>query len=182
MNRPFLFREGLRRARKPVLDLERRLPIDPADGNEERLTASEFDLLKILAENPNRPLMRDWLLEVTAHREADAFDRAIDLRIPDCVARSRPILPTPRRSAPCAGSATCSSHPKTDCWVRQALRLSVCNAILCCNRKTRQRQLWVKPRLASSDLWRAQYGSVSKPDIPYSLGKPVRHPGHASPT
>jgi two-component system phosphate regulon response regulator OmpR len=64
-----------------VLDLERRLLIDPADGNEERLTASEFDLLKTFAENPNRPLMRDWLLEVTAHREADAFDRAIDLRI-----------------------------------------------------------------------------------------------------
>jgi two-component system phosphate regulon response regulator OmpR len=64
-----------------VLDLERRLLIDPADGNEERLTASEFDLLKTFAENPNRPLMRDWLLEVTAHREADAFDRAIDLRV-----------------------------------------------------------------------------------------------------
>jgi len=64
-----------------VLDLERRVLIDPADGNEERLAASEFDLLKIFAENPNRPLMRDWLLEATAHREADAFDRAIDLRI-----------------------------------------------------------------------------------------------------
>jgi two-component system phosphate regulon response regulator OmpR len=64
-----------------TLDLERRVLIDPADGSEERLTASEFDLLKIFAENPNRPLMRDWLLEVTAHREADAFDRAIDLRI-----------------------------------------------------------------------------------------------------
>jgi DNA-binding response OmpR family regulator len=64
-----------------VLDLERRVLIDPADGNEERLAASEFDLLKIFAENPNRPLMRDWLLEVTAHREADPFDRAIDLRI-----------------------------------------------------------------------------------------------------
>ena len=64
-----------------VLDLERRILIDPDDGGEERLTASEFDLLKIFAENPNRPLMRDWLLEVTAHREADAFDRAIDLRI-----------------------------------------------------------------------------------------------------
>jgi len=64
-----------------VLDLERRVLIDPADGNEGRLIASEFDLLKIFAENPNRPLMRDWLLEVTAHREADAFDRAIDLRI-----------------------------------------------------------------------------------------------------
>ena len=55
--------------------------MDPTDRNEERLTASEFDLLKILAENPNRPLLRDWQLEVTAHREAEAFDRAIDLRI-----------------------------------------------------------------------------------------------------
>jgi DNA-binding response OmpR family regulator len=64
-----------------VLDLERRMLVDPDDGGEERLAASEFDLLKIFAENPNRPLMRDWLLEVTAHREADAFDRAIDLRI-----------------------------------------------------------------------------------------------------
>jgi two-component system phosphate regulon response regulator OmpR len=74
--------EGPRvRIGRRVLDLERRVLIDPADGNEERLAASEFDLLKILAENPNRPLMRDWLLEVTAHREADAFDRAIDLRV-----------------------------------------------------------------------------------------------------
>jgi hypothetical protein len=40
--------------------------IDPADGGEERLAASEFDLLKTFAENPNRPLTRDWLLEVTA--------------------------------------------------------------------------------------------------------------------
>jgi DNA-binding response OmpR family regulator len=64
-----------------VLDLDRRLLIDPADDSEERLAASEYDLLKIFAENPNRPLMRDWLLEVTAHRAAEAFDRAIDLRI-----------------------------------------------------------------------------------------------------
>jgi two-component system phosphate regulon response regulator OmpR len=64
-----------------VLDLDKRVLIDPADGGEERLAASEFDLLRIFAENPNRALMRDWLLEVTAHREADAFDRAIDLRV-----------------------------------------------------------------------------------------------------
>ena len=63
-----------------VLDLEKRLLIDP-DGREEPLTASEFDLLKVLAENPNRPLNRDWLLEAVAHRETEAFDRAIDLRI-----------------------------------------------------------------------------------------------------
>jgi DNA-binding response OmpR family regulator len=74
--------EGPRvRIGRRVLDLERRVLVDPADGSEERLAASEFDLLKVFAENPNRPLMRDWLLEVTAHREADPFDRAIDLRI-----------------------------------------------------------------------------------------------------
>lgn len=64
-----------------VLDLEKRILVDPADGSEETLTASEYDLLKVFAENPNRPLTRDWLLEVTAHREMEAFDRAIDLRI-----------------------------------------------------------------------------------------------------
>jgi DNA-binding response OmpR family regulator len=74
--------EGPRvRIGRRLLDLQRRVLVDPDDGSEERLAASEFDLLKIFAENPNRPLMRDWLLEVTAHREADAFDRAIDLRI-----------------------------------------------------------------------------------------------------
>src|SRR5439155_26005711 len=64
-----------------VLDLGRRVLVEPAAGSEERLSASEFDLLKVFAENPNRPLMRDWLLEVTAHRDAEAFDRAIDLRV-----------------------------------------------------------------------------------------------------
>ena len=36
---------------------------------------------KVFAENPNRPLARDWLLETTSHREMEAFDRAIDIRI-----------------------------------------------------------------------------------------------------
>jgi DNA-binding response OmpR family regulator len=64
-----------------VLDLDRRALVDPADGSSEMLTASEFDLLKVFVENPNRPLQRDWLLEVIAHREMEAFDRAIDLRV-----------------------------------------------------------------------------------------------------
>lgn len=63
-----------------VLDLDRRLLLD-SDGGEERLTASEFDLLSVFAQNADRPLARDWLLEVTSHREMEAFDRAIDLRI-----------------------------------------------------------------------------------------------------
>jgi len=64
-----------------VLDLEKRILIDSTDDSEETLTASEFDLLKLFAENPNRPLQRDWLLESAAHREMEAFDRAIDLRV-----------------------------------------------------------------------------------------------------
>src|SRR5215207_6961116 len=37
-----------------VLDLERRVLVDPKDGSEEALAASEFDLLKVFAQNPNR--------------------------------------------------------------------------------------------------------------------------------
>src|SRR5215813_5569552 len=60
-----------------VLDLERRVLCKSDDGSEETLAASEFDLLKVFAANPNRPLNRDWLLEITAHREMEAFDRSI---------------------------------------------------------------------------------------------------------
>ena len=63
-----------------VLDLDKRVLVD-GDGTEEALAASEFDLLKLFAENPNRPLARDWLLETVGHREMETFDRAIDLRI-----------------------------------------------------------------------------------------------------
>ena len=63
-----------------MLDLSKRALHDVA-GNDVAVTAGEFDLLKLFAENPNRPLSRDWLLETTSHRQRDPFDRAIDLRI-----------------------------------------------------------------------------------------------------
>jgi DNA-binding response OmpR family regulator len=63
-----------------VLDLEKHALVD-VDGSEEVLSATEFDLLKVFAENPNRPLARDWLLETVGHREMEVFDRAMDLRI-----------------------------------------------------------------------------------------------------
>jgi len=72
--------QRIRMGRK-VLDLEKRALVDPASGEEEALAATEFDLLKLFAENPGRPLNRDWLLEVTTHREAEPLGRAIDLRI-----------------------------------------------------------------------------------------------------
>jgi DNA-binding response OmpR family regulator len=63
-----------------TLDLTKRALEDEA-GHDVAVTAGEFDILKIFAENPNRPLSRDWLLETTSHRSRDPFDRAIDLRI-----------------------------------------------------------------------------------------------------
>jgi DNA-binding response OmpR family regulator len=63
-----------------TLDLTRRTLNDEA-GLDVAVTAGEFDILKTFAENPNRPLSRDWLLETTSHRTRDPFDRAIDLRI-----------------------------------------------------------------------------------------------------
>lgn len=63
-----------------TLDLPRRQLLNP-EGQDVAVTSGEFDILKIFAENPNRPLSRDWLLETTSHRSRDPFDRAIDLRI-----------------------------------------------------------------------------------------------------
>lgn len=76
-----------------TLDLPRRLMLDAA-GMDVALTSGEFDVLKIFAENPNRPLSRDWLLETTSHRSRDPLDRAIDLRI---TRLRRKIEPTPEK-------------------------------------------------------------------------------------
>jgi two-component system OmpR family response regulator len=63
-------------------------------GNEHPLTASEYGLLKVFAANPKRVLSRDRLLELAEARDAEAFDRAIDLRI---MRIRRKIEPDPAR-------------------------------------------------------------------------------------
>lgn len=65
---------------KCLLDLQSRRLVT-LGGEEIPLRAGEYELLKLFAEHPNRPLSRDWLLETTSHREMEAFDRAIDIRI-----------------------------------------------------------------------------------------------------
>ena len=65
------------------------------DGTQMALTAGEFDILKLFAENPNRPLSRDWLLETTSHRSRDPFDRAIDLRVTRIRRKIEPIPDKP---------------------------------------------------------------------------------------
>lgn len=51
------------------------------DGQIAPLTAMEFDLLDVFAENPNRVLTRDRLLDLTNSRGSDPFDRSIDIRM-----------------------------------------------------------------------------------------------------
>jgi len=77
------------------LNLEAQILQDD-EGNEHPLTASEFGLLKVFAANPKRVLSRERLLELANARDAEAFDRAIDLRI---MRIRRKIEPDPSRPA-----------------------------------------------------------------------------------
>jgi two-component system OmpR family response regulator len=45
------------------------------------LSGAEFRLLKVFLEHPNRVLNRDQLLNLTQGRDADPFDRSIDIQI-----------------------------------------------------------------------------------------------------
>ncbi len=62
------------------LDFDSRQLFD-RDGQEIALTSTEFDLLKVFAERPNRPLSRDQLMTLTRNRDWDPLDRSIDIRI-----------------------------------------------------------------------------------------------------
>lgn len=79
-------REGKASATRKVQFGECRLDLDTrrlfnALDEELPLTAMEFDLLQAFAENPNRVLSRDRLLELAHCRGSDPFDRSIDIRI-----------------------------------------------------------------------------------------------------
>ncbi|MGP1252857.1 MAG: response regulator [Kiloniellales bacterium] len=63
-----------------VLDLTHR-QLMREGGEDIELTSGEFDLLRALAEAPNRPLTRDRLLDLTRSREWSPFDRSVDVLI-----------------------------------------------------------------------------------------------------
>lgn len=52
-----------------------------AQGTVVMLSGAEFRLLKVFLEHPNRVLNRDQLLNLTKGRDADPFDRSIDLQV-----------------------------------------------------------------------------------------------------
>ncbi|MDP6530276.1 MAG: response regulator transcription factor [Arenicellales bacterium] len=62
------------------LDIGRR-ELHSAGNDEVALSAAEFDLLKVLVENANKVLSRDFLLQATRGRPTMPFDRTIDVRI-----------------------------------------------------------------------------------------------------
>ncbi len=62
------------------LDAARRELRNP-DGVLVELTAGEFDLLVALVEHPRRVLSRDQLLDLTKGRDAQPFDRSIDVQV-----------------------------------------------------------------------------------------------------
>ena len=62
-----------------VLDLAAHRLVDEK-GNEVAMSPLEYDLLKALAEHPNRPLSREQILNLN-QRDWDPFDRSVDLRI-----------------------------------------------------------------------------------------------------
>ena len=63
-----------------MLNLESRRMFD-LEGRDIPLTAMEFDLLQAFADNPNRVLTRDRLLDLAHNKEFDGYDRSIDVRI-----------------------------------------------------------------------------------------------------
>ena len=63
-----------------MLDTAARRVLAP-DGNEIALTSGEFDLLAVFVRHPGRVLSRDFLLEHTRGRQAEPFDRAVDVLV-----------------------------------------------------------------------------------------------------
>ncbi|HET7097787.1 MAG TPA: response regulator [Casimicrobiaceae bacterium] len=63
-----------------VLDVDAHRLIDDK-GEEVPMSPLEFDLLKALAEHPNRALSRERILNLHQQRDWDPFDRSVDLRI-----------------------------------------------------------------------------------------------------
>jgi two-component system phosphate regulon response regulator OmpR len=63
-----------------ILDLDSCL-LQTADGGEVPITRAEFDLLRVFAERPNRPLSREQLFALAQNRDWDPLDRSIDIRI-----------------------------------------------------------------------------------------------------
>ena len=86
---PFIDFDGWR------LDTRARHLVDP-QGTMVDLTGGEYRMLRVLLDHPQRVLSRDQLLNLTQGRDADPFDRSIDLLISRLRQRLRDDAREPR--------------------------------------------------------------------------------------
>lgn len=63
-----------------VVDLDARA-LTTAKGEPVTLTSAEFDLLACFTSRPRRVLTRDQIMDFTRGREAEAFDRSVDMLV-----------------------------------------------------------------------------------------------------
>ena len=73
-------RPGMVQMGRCTLDLDGASLLGP-EGEDVPITAMEFAMLRVFAENRGRVLSRDRLLELAHDREWDPFDRSIDIRV-----------------------------------------------------------------------------------------------------
>jgi len=66
------------------------------DGQSVPLTGSEFEMLRVFAEHPNRLLDRDRLLDLLKGYERNPFDRSIDVQVARLRAKIEPDKKEPR--------------------------------------------------------------------------------------
>jgi two-component system OmpR family response regulator len=67
-----------------------------ADGTMVALSGAEYRLLRVFLDNPQRVLTRDQLLNLTQGRQADQFDRSIDLMVSRLRQRLQDVAREPR--------------------------------------------------------------------------------------
>lgn len=77
------------------LDTTARHLVD-AEGTVVALSGAEYRLLRVFLDHPQRVLTRDQLLNLTQGRQADAFDRSIDLLVSRVRQRLRDVAREPR--------------------------------------------------------------------------------------
>ncbi|MDR5754481.1 MULTISPECIES: response regulator [unclassified Caballeronia] len=77
------------------LDTTARHLLDP-DGTMVALSGAEYRLLRVFLDHPQRVLTRDQLLNLTQGRQADPFDRSIDLLVSRLRQRLNDVAREPR--------------------------------------------------------------------------------------
>jgi two-component system phosphate regulon response regulator OmpR len=63
-----------------ILDTVKRTMVTD-NGEDVPITNTEYELLKVFTDNPNKVMSRDELLDITSDRELGPFDRSIDIRV-----------------------------------------------------------------------------------------------------